>query len=52
MHATSYMTNKFCLGLIIFTLQLKKYFFFNQIVAYAHGHCILSYLQKNLIIKN
>ena len=51
-HATSYMTNTFCLELIIFTLQLKNFFFFNQIVAYALGHCILNYLQKNLIIKN
>ena len=36
MHATSYMTNTFCLELIIFTLQLKNFFFFNQIVAYEY----------------
>ena len=53
MHATSYMTNIFCLELIIFTLQLKKiFFFFNRIVAYALDHCIQNYLQKNLIVKN
>ena len=43
----------FALNLLYLHCNLKKiFFFFNRIVAYALDHCILNYLQKNLIVKN